>query len=469
MKILVINAGSSSLKYQLIDMDDESVLAKGNCERIGMEDGIFTHKTNDGREKHVTVSMPDHTAAFTQVKNALIDPEVGVLKSLDEVSAVGHRIVQGGALFSKSVLVDDKVIEGIESLIPLAPLHNKAHVQGIRACIEVFGKSVPEVVVFDTAFHSTMPPKAYMYPIPYEYYEKYAVRRYGFHGTSHRYVSHRCAELMGQDLKDLKMITCHLGNGSSISAIQDGKVIDTSMGLTPLDGFMMGSRTGTLDPSVVTFVMEKENATILDLFSGVIVLVIGIFLFMNPTVVVKLLTLMLGAFILVDSIWMMRGSMKLKKRGQGVWKAFLVESLIFIGLGVLILVNPFSEIRMIVQISGCIFVANGVLDIIFYLILKHGLKKEIQDGSAGDGKKENKVTDADMAVKDAETPDSVFEPAKKVDTETVESGAENTGAQEELANQEKQANQEEQTDQTDQEKQADQKQEEEEILEEWKD
>ena len=261
MKILVINAGISSLKYQLIDMDDESVLAKGNCERIGMEDGIFTHKTNDGREKHVTVSMPDHTAAFTQVKNALIDPEVGVLKSLDEVSAVGHRIVQGGALFSKSVLVDDKVIEGIESLIPLAPLHNKAHVQGIRACIEVFGKSVPEVVVFDTAFHSTMPPKAYMYPIPYEYYEKYAVRRYGFHGTSHRYVSHRCAELMGQDLKDLKMITCHLGNGSSISAIQDGKVIDTSMGLTPLDGFMMGSRTGTLDPSVVTFVMEKENIT----------------------------------------------------------------------------------------------------------------------------------------------------------------------------------------------------------------
>ena len=220
---------------------------------------------------------------------------------------------------------------------------------------------------------------------------------------------------------------------------------------------------------ILIFVLEKDNSTILDLFSGVIVLVIGIFLFMNPTVVVKLLTLMLGAFILVDSIWMMRGSMKLKKRGQGVWKAFLVESLIFIGLGVLILVNPFSEIRMTVQISGCIFVANGVLDIIFYLILKHGLKKEIQDGSAGDGKKENKVTDADVAVKDAETPDSVFEPAKKVDTETVESGAENTGAQEELANQEKQANQEEQTDQTDQEKQADQKQEEEEILEEWKD
>lgn len=220
---------------------------------------------------------------------------------------------------------------------------------------------------------------------------------------------------------------------------------------------------------ILIFVLEKDNSTILDLFSGVIVLVIGIFLFMNPTVVVKLLTLMLGAFILVDSIWMMRGSMKLKKRGQGVWKAFLVESLIFIGLGVLILVNPFSEIRMTVQISGCIFVANGVLDIIFYLILKHGLKKEIQDGSAGDGKNEDKVTDADVAVKEAETLDSGFEPAKKVDTETVEAGAENTGAQEEQTDQEEQANQEDQTDQTDLEKQTDQKQEEEEILEEWKD
>lgn len=261
MKILVINAGSSSLKYQLIDMDNEQMLAKGNCEKIGLEMGIFGHKTADGREKKIEIRMANHTEAFEQVKNALLDSEVGVIKDLSEVAAIGHRIVQGGALFSESVLVDEKVIEGIESLIPLAPLHNSAHVQGIRACMNVFGKEVPEVVVFDTAFHSTMPPKAYMYPIPYEYYEKYAVRRYGFHGTSHRYVSHRCAELMGQDLKDLKMITCHLGNGSSISAIQDGKVIDTSMGLTPLDGFMMGSRTGTLDPSVVTFVMEKENIT----------------------------------------------------------------------------------------------------------------------------------------------------------------------------------------------------------------
>ena len=261
MKILVINAGSSSLKYQLIDMDNESMVCKGNCERIGMPGGIFTHKTADGRELHKNVNMLDHTAAFMQVKNALMDQEYGVIQSLDEVAAVGHRIVQGGAIFHESVLVTEKVIEDIESLIPLAPLHNKAHSQGIRACREVFGEQVPEVVVFDTAFHATMPPKAYMFNVPYEYYEKYAVRRYGFHGTSHRYVSHRCAQLMGKDLKDLKMITCHLGNGSSITAIEKGKVIDTSMGLTPLDGFMMGSRTGTLDPSVVTFIMEKEHLT----------------------------------------------------------------------------------------------------------------------------------------------------------------------------------------------------------------
>lgn len=258
MKILVINAGSSSLKYQLIDMDNEQVIAKGNCERIGI-DGIFGYKTADGKEIKKEVAMPDHRAAFMQVKDALTDSEVGVIKDLSEVSAIGHRIVQGGAKFSESVIVDESVIEGIESLIPLAPLHNKGHVQAIRACVEVFGEDVPQVVVFDTAFHSTMPPKAYIYPIPYEYYEKYQIRRYGFHGTSHRYVSKYCAELMGKDIKDLKLITCHIGNGSSITAIDGGKVIDTSMGLTPLDGFMMGSRTGTLDPSVVTFIAEKEN------------------------------------------------------------------------------------------------------------------------------------------------------------------------------------------------------------------
>lgn len=259
MKILVINAGSSSLKYQLFDMDNEKVLAKGNCERIGMEGSLIGHKTFDGRQREQQVPMADHTAAFMQVKEALTDPEVGVITDLKEVNAIGHRIVQGGALFNKSVLVDEQVIQGIESLIPLAPLHNKAHVQAIRACIDVFGAEVPEVVVFDTAFHSTMPRKAYMYPVPYEYYEKYKIRRYGFHGTSHRYVSARCAELMGQDIKGLKIITCHLGNGSSIAAVDGGKVIDTSMGLTPLDGFMMGTRTGTLDPSVVTFLAEKEK------------------------------------------------------------------------------------------------------------------------------------------------------------------------------------------------------------------
>lgn len=260
MKILVINAGSSSLKYQLIDMTDETVMAKGLCERIG-NGGHFKHTTGDGRVLEHDVVMGDHTEAFQQVKNALTDTEYGVIKDLSEVSAIGHRVVQGGALFNTSVLVDDSVVDGIESLIPLAPLHNKAHVQGIRACQEVFGRDVPEVVVFDTAFHSTMPQKAYMYPIPYELYEKYSIRRYGFHGTSHRFVSARCAELLGKDIKDTKIITCHLGNGSSITAIDGGKVVDTSMGLTPLDGFMMGTRTGTLDPSVVTFIEEKEKLT----------------------------------------------------------------------------------------------------------------------------------------------------------------------------------------------------------------
>lgn len=259
MKILVINAGSSSLKYQLIDMETEEMLCKGNCEKIGLEMGIFGHKTADGRTISKELKMANHTEAFVCVKDALLDEEAGVIKELGEVSAIGHRIVQGGALFSESVLVDDSVVDGIESLIPLAPLHNSAHVQGIRACLSVFGKDVPEVVVFDTAFHSTMPEKAYMFAIPYEYYEKYQIRRYGFHGTSHRYVSARCAEVMGKDIKDLKIISCHIGNGSSITAIDGGKVVDTSMGLTPLDGFMMGTRTGTLDPSVVTFIAEKEG------------------------------------------------------------------------------------------------------------------------------------------------------------------------------------------------------------------
>lgn len=260
MKILVINAGSSSMKYQLIDMNGEKMMAKGICERIGI-DGRFTHKTADGRVLKKEVPMKDHMVAFEQIKNALLDSEYGVIQDFSEISAVGHRVVQGGSVFSRSVLVDDKVIEQIEGLSDLAPLHNPANAQGLRACRAVFGEKVPEVAVFDTAFHSTMPDYAYLYPIPYEYYEKYHVRRYGFHGTSHRFVSARCAELMGRPLSELKMITCHLGNGSSVTAIDHGKVIDTSMGLTPLDGFMMGTRTGTLDPSVVTYIAEKEGLT----------------------------------------------------------------------------------------------------------------------------------------------------------------------------------------------------------------
>ncbi len=259
MKILVINAGSSSLKYQLFDMDNEQMLCKGNCERIGGEGSFIGHKTADGREMTKEGFMPDHTAAFNFVKDALMDTEFGVISNLDEVSAIGHRIVQGGALFSESVIVDEEVVKGIESLIPLAPLHNKGHVQAIRGCQQVFGDKVPEVVVFDTAFHSTMPEKAFIYPVPYEFYEKYKVRRYGFHGTSHRYVSAELAKNIGKDLRDLKLITCHIGNGSSITAVKNGKVVDTTMGLTPLDGFMMGSRSGALDPSVVTFIMEKEG------------------------------------------------------------------------------------------------------------------------------------------------------------------------------------------------------------------
>ena len=261
MKILVINAGSSSLKYQLIDMENEEMIAKGNCERIGIEGGTFTHKTADGRKKDIKVDMTSHTEAFKLVTAALVDKQVGVIKDLSEITAIGHRVAQGGAIFSKSLYINEDVIEGIRSLIPLAPLHNGPELQGILACREVFNKSVPECVVFDTAFHSTMPKKAYMFAIPYEYYEKYKIRRYGFHGTSHRYVSSHCAHLMHQPLEDINMITCHLGNGSSIAAIKGGEVLDTSMGLTPLDGFMMGTRSGSLDPSVVTFIMEQEHLT----------------------------------------------------------------------------------------------------------------------------------------------------------------------------------------------------------------
>ena len=264
MKILVINCSSSSLKYQLLDMTDESVLCKGSIERIGLKinGGEENVIVKVGDEKFVyDKELKDHVAAFNEVKYILSEGEHKVIDSFDEIDAIGHRIVQGGDRYTKSVLVTEKVVKDVEELAPLAPLHNPAHLMGYRACLKVVGPDVPQVFVFDTSFHSTMPPKAYMYAVPYEYYEKYAVRRYGFHGTSHKFVSHRVADKMGKDIKDLKIITCHLGNGSSIAAVDHGKVIDTSMGFTPLDGFMMGTRSGGVDPSVVTFIMKKLNLT----------------------------------------------------------------------------------------------------------------------------------------------------------------------------------------------------------------
>lgn len=258
MKIFVVNAGSSSLKYQLIDMADESVLAKGLCERIG-ESGFIKHTAQDGREYKEETAMPTHSEAFEAVVYALTKSDAKVIDSFDEISAIGHRIVQGGAIFKGSCLITPEALNQIDELGALAPLHNPAHVLAIRACIKTFGDKIPQVAVFDTSFHQTMPEKAYMFALPYEYYEKYQVRKYGAHGTSHHYVSDRVADLMGKDKKDIKIITCHLGNGCSISAVKDGVCVDTSMGFTPLDGFMMGTRTGTLDPSALTFIMEKEN------------------------------------------------------------------------------------------------------------------------------------------------------------------------------------------------------------------
>ncbi|MBR5540032.1 MAG: acetate kinase [Clostridia bacterium] len=260
MKILVINAGSSSLKYQLIDMDGEQTVAKGLCERIGI-DGRFTHKAN-GKVYQKDVAMADHTAAFEQVKEALMTGEGKVIDNLSDVTAIGHRAVMGGSKYDRSVRITDDVIQTIRDYASLAPLHNPPGVKGMEAAAAAFGKDIPQVAVFDTAFHQTMPEVAYLWGLPYEYYEKYGIRRYGFHGTSHRFVSARCCELLGKpDGKGTRIITCHLGNGSSLAAIKDGKVIDTTMGLTPLDGFLMGTRSGMVDPSAVTFLMEKEGLT----------------------------------------------------------------------------------------------------------------------------------------------------------------------------------------------------------------
>ena len=258
MKILVINAGSSSLKYQLINMDNDEVIAKGNCERIGI-DGRITHKTASGYSVTEDCSFPTHTEAFEKVIEKLTSGDGKVVDSVSEISAVGHRVVQGGDIFSKSVIATDEVIDQIEKLSPLAPLHNPAHVLALRACRKVVGDNVPMVVVFDIAFHQTMPSKAFMYGLPYEDYEKYSIRKYGFHGTSHRFVSADFAKRIGKPLDQLKMVTCHLGNGSSITAVDCGKSVDTTMGFTPLDGVIMGTRCGAIDASAVLYLMEKTG------------------------------------------------------------------------------------------------------------------------------------------------------------------------------------------------------------------
>ncbi|MDY3846031.1 MAG: acetate kinase [Eubacteriales bacterium] len=259
MNVLVVNAGSSSLKYQLFDTESGIVRAKGNCERIGI-DGLLTHKV-PGREDFVLkTEMKNHEDAVKNVIAALTDKKVGIISSMKEIEAVGHRVVHGGPYFTKSVLVDDDVMEKLELCTDIAPLHTPPAIMGIRGCIAAM-PGVPQVLVFDTAFHQTMPPEAYIYPVPYEYYEKYGVRRYGFHGTSHRYVSGEMLKLFDKPMKETRIITCHLGNGSSISAVKNGKVIDTTMGFTPLDGLMMGTRSGSVDPAIVPFIMEKENMT----------------------------------------------------------------------------------------------------------------------------------------------------------------------------------------------------------------
>ena len=267
MKVLVINAGSSSLKYQLLDTDNQEVLAKGLCERIGI-DGKFTYKApGKNTIDAVDVAMPTHSEAIQAVMNALVDPNNGVIASMKEIDAVGHRVVHGGETFACSVKIDDKVMAALEECIPLAPLHNPANITGIKACQAVMGPDVPQVAVFDTAFHQTMPPVAYTYALPYEYYEKDKVRRYGFHGTSHKYVSQRAAAMLGKPIEELKLISCHLGNGSSVTAIDGGKSVDTSMGFTPLAGLPMGTRSGDLDAGILEYLMGKYSLDIKEMLN----------------------------------------------------------------------------------------------------------------------------------------------------------------------------------------------------------
>jgi len=258
MKVLVINCGSSSLKYQMIDMTNENVLAKGIVERIGIEGSFLKHE-KEGAEKFVIETfMKTHKEAIAHVLEAVIDPVHGVVSNMDEISAVGHRVVHAGEKYSASVLITEDVMKALDECTELAPLHNPPNILGIRACQELMPKT-PMVGVFDTAFHQTMPKEAYIYAIPYEYYEKYRIRRYGFHGTSHRFVSARAADMLGMDIKDTKIITCHLGNGASVAAVDGGKSIDTSMGFTPLEGLVMGTRSGDIDPAIVSFIKDKEG------------------------------------------------------------------------------------------------------------------------------------------------------------------------------------------------------------------
>ena len=273
MKILVVNSGSSSLKYQVFNMEDQSILGKGLVERIGISGGIITHKTASGEKVVFNEEIVDHEVALHRVLDILTNSEYGVIQSLDEIGAVGHRVVHGGEYFPKSVLVTEEVKEKLKELISLAPLHNPANIMGIEACEKML-PGVPMVVVCDTAFHQTMKPDHFLYPLPYEWYEQYKIRRYGFHGTSHKYVYQRAIELLGKP--DAKVITCHVGNGASITAIQNGEVIETSMGFTPLDGLMMGTRCGAIDPAIIPFIMKKEGLsaeeidTIMNKKSGVL-------------------------------------------------------------------------------------------------------------------------------------------------------------------------------------------------------
>lgn len=261
MKVLVINCGSSSLKYQLVDMNDENVLAKGLVERIGIEGSILKHEIPGKDKVKIEKPMDNHKVALGLVLDALVDKDHGAVASMEEISAVGHRVVHAGEKFSQSVVINEDVLKALEECIDLAPLHNPPNIMGITACQELM-PNVPMVGVFDTAFHQTMPKSSYIYALPYEYYEKYRVRKYGFHGTSHKYVSERAAAMLNKDIKDLKIITCHLGNGASLTAVDGGKSVDTSMGFTPLEGLVMGTRCGDIDPAIIKFVMEKEGISI---------------------------------------------------------------------------------------------------------------------------------------------------------------------------------------------------------------